>query len=91
MRPPICMVCDRRSEPGAWLQFKDYQPLPLGIVGHPIGLEFACHRHLAAAQLLRHLTADEAQRSLRKQYRFARIWKDPLVGPFFGRKRRRWL
>ena len=47
------------------VQFKDYQPLPDGLTGHPQGLEWFCNEHLQGAEELSHLHSKEAIAQLR--------------------------
>lgn len=90
MKSPICYLCNKdfRSEffyagtGGTLVQFKDYQPLPQGAVGHPQGLEWFCNEHLQAAQDLGAYSTAEALFKLTETYGpFPAYEPKPLCDP----------
>ena len=74
MKPAVCMVCGRSAaaEPagnkGDWVRFADYESAGATSIGHPAGLEYACHEHVAAAKALASTSAAEALTKLRAQF-----------------------
>ena len=71
MRPPICELCGGKAR--ETVTFADHEPLPEGMTGHPRGVGWFCHRHLAAARRLRRLSLEEARRSLGGRRRALRL------------------
>lgn len=74
MKPAMCLVCGRSaaaesaSNKGDWVRFADYQAAGSVSLGHPTGLEYACHEHVAAAKALASKSAAEAQIELRAHF-----------------------
>ena len=76
MKPPICFLCNNNfgselyhiGSGGSLVQFADYKPLGMGMVGHPRGLEWFCSEHLPAAQELVALPSDEALKEMERRY-----------------------
>ncbi len=60
MKPPVCHLCGQdfvddfleRGGGGDVVRFKDYQPLPEDMGGHPLGAEWFCTKHEVAARKL---------------------------------------
>ncbi|MFM7067974.1 MAG: hypothetical protein ACKOYM_00800 [Actinomycetes bacterium] len=79
MRPPRCIVCGKtlsdidpeersgRAEAFDTVTFADYVPLPIGMVGHPQGLEWLCAEHLDAGRARAHLPSRDAVREIRAE------------------------
>lgn len=55
------------TEIAEWFEDKRAQSDAISI-GHPTGLEYACHEHIAAAQALVSRSAAEAQTELRAHF-----------------------
>ncbi len=77
MRPPICVVCSKRFlEKGGMVQFKLTEKEKesskkfkmSGFIGHPIGLEWFCEKHIDEAKRLSHLTLADALKIMRKKH-----------------------
>ncbi len=72
MKPPICALCHRDfrrdAGGGGLVRFRDEEPLPEGMTGHPRGVEWFCSRHLAAAEELSASSLKEALATLRLRY-----------------------
>ncbi len=91
MKAPVCVVCERwlkewppEREGGGMVSFRDYEPLPQGVVGHSRGDEWFCPDHEPAARELAHLDSASAVALLRKRFmppqrRFLR-WLRSLAG-----------
>ena len=63
MKPPICVLCRDRFDPGkegGTVRFANYKPLPDGMTGHPDGLVWFCHAHLEDAKSRSHMSSNEA-------------------------------
>lgn len=77
MRPPICSLCGRDATEGpaflrgGWVAFRDYSPLPPGMVGHPHALICFCWWHYPLARALAGLDEKSAFRILRMCFPFA--------------------
>jgi hypothetical protein len=90
MKPSVCELCKKPhlaesgSVSGDWLEFADYKPLELGVIGHPDGFEYFCDEHVEAARKLTHLPANDALSELQKIYGTAR-WQAPPVLPWWKR------
>jgi hypothetical protein len=90
MTPPYCAVCgkDFRSEyfhtgkGGELIRFADYQPLPEGSVGIPVGAAWFCRSHVDAACSLSALIQKEALESLRQLFgQFSPPIPSPMLDP----------
>ncbi|MHA1199806.1 MAG: hypothetical protein ACTSQF_10805 [Candidatus Heimdallarchaeaceae archaeon] len=79
MKPPICIICDKRftpSEKGDVIYFKksksDIEWVEemerTGSVGHPPYAEWFCEKHFKGAKELEDLTCTEAMQILRKKF-----------------------
>lgn len=76
MKPPVCRLCGRdfRSEwfhaqsGGELIYFRDYEPLPDEVVGHPRGVEWFCRAHAPAAKRLARLDSSSALVELQQQF-----------------------
>ena len=76
MKPPVCGRCGRRFDPadgGGTVNFADYQPLPLGMTGHPAGCIWFCHRHLSKAETLKAMVARDALAAMSIRHRAFRL------------------
>lgn len=99
MRPAICQLCGKPAiaelspNQGDWVEFADYQRLEHFPLGHPVGLEYFCDQHLAAAKVLASSTAEAAIKELKEQYGNLPPYKMTIPTPslwhrlFFGRKK----
>jgi len=79
MRPPICCICDKRLadvDDGGLIYFKK-RPSDIewikkmeekGMVGHPPYAEWFCNEHHQKALELKHLTIEEAMKTLLEIY-----------------------
>ena len=75
MNPAVCYLCKKYAmatpdpDRGDWVEFANYEaPQSDGPIDHPQGLEWFCSEHSAAAQLLSHLTAQEALSDLQRRF-----------------------
>ena len=73
MRPSLCIICyrDVREQHELeyyLLKFKDYQPLPSDMVGHPKWLEWFCQDHIGLAKWFTHLNTEDAVKEIAKYY-----------------------
>ncbi|GAA4809775.1 hypothetical protein GCM10011365_15400 [Marinicella pacifica] len=67
MKPPVCEICQKRltldsdsESTGGLVWFKNYQPLPPRMVGHPKGIGWFCGVHYKQAQTLNNLDMTDA-------------------------------
>ena len=79
MKPPVCHLCDKafdygwianRPVGGDLVKFKNYQPLPNDMDGHPQGAEWFWTKHEAAARKLSNLGLEDAMKRLRRRWFF---------------------
>ena len=74
MRPAVCSVCgksavsENSNKQGDWVEFKNYQAQNAVNLSHPVGLEFFCSEHLAAAIELSGFSSNDALQKLRLIY-----------------------
>ena len=78
MKPPICIICDKRipQEEGGVIYFKkrksDVEWVKrmerTGSVGHPPYAEWFCKKHFKAAKELEELTITEAMQILKDKF-----------------------
>ena len=76
MKSEYCWLCGRdfrcelfyAQSGGELIRFRDFAPLPDGVVGHPRGLEWFCRTHAPAARDLSHLDSASALTELQRQF-----------------------
>ena len=82
MKAPNCSACYKRLDEGSGtVYFCDHELPPEQIAGQHEGWGFFCSEHIAAAEVLSHLTEPEALTELEKQFGvFPKPWEQPGYG-----------
>jgi hypothetical protein len=73
VKPAVCVLCGKAAidtpspNNGDWVEFADYRAQDPVMLGHPIGLEYFCDEHVAAAKHLTSKPSTEVLAQLREQ------------------------
>ena len=88
MKAPICFLCHTKpgagqasANPGDWIAFANYRPLPEGVMGHPDGLEWFCAAHVEAARALSAKTSTDALLALQAAFGQFAVPPPPEAAP----------
>lgn len=92
--PAICKICERQGSEagGKFVQFKVTDPKEIAFntdpsekFGHPFGNRFFCDEHLGLAFKYKHLTLDEAEPLIERDFENGDIPKVPAKHRFLDK------